>query len=65
MSIIIYTVLTIYHYFQDIGENAITIPEVVKEVTSKRQIRRLVALPYDLQLKEPDPDSVKLGLFFA
>lgn len=50
---------------QDIGENAITIPEVVKEVTSKRQIRRLVALPYDLQLKEPDPDSVKLVTEFS
>ncbi|XP_008487010.1 RNA-binding protein NOB1-like, partial [Diaphorina citri] len=43
---------------QDIGDNVITIPEVVNEVTSKRQIRRLVVLPYDLQIKEADPDSI-------
>lgn len=50
---------------QDIGDNVITIPEVVNEVTSKRQIRRLVVLPYDLQVKEADPDSVKLVSDFS
>ncbi|KAL1457921.1 hypothetical protein WDU94_008101 [Cyamophila willieti] len=50
---------------QEIGENIISIPEVVKEVTSKRQIRRLVVLPYELQIKEADPDSVKFVTEFS
>lgn len=49
------------YFLQDIGENIISIPEVVKEVTSRRQLRRLVVLPYDLQIKEADPDSIKFG----
>lgn len=50
---------------QDIGDNVITIPEVVNEVTSKRQIRRLVVLPYDLQIKEADPDSISFVTEFS
>uniref|UniRef100_A0A8D8VIB0 RNA-binding protein NOB1 n=1 Tax=Cacopsylla melanoneura TaxID=428564 RepID=A0A8D8VIB0_9HEMI len=50
---------------QELSDNIISIPEVVKEVTSKRQLRRLVVLPYDLQIKEADPDSVKFVTEFS
>lgn len=32
------------------GKNILTIQEVVDEITSKRQLRRLVVLPYDLKI---------------
>lgn len=34
-------------------------PDVIDEVRHKRQIRRLCVLPYDLQVREPRPESVK------
>ncbi|CAH1397224.1 unnamed protein product [Nezara viridula] len=43
---------------QEIAENLFTVAEVVNEIKSKRQLRRLVVLPYELQLKDVDPESV-------
>lgn len=40
-------------------------PEVVAEVRNKRQIRRLCVLPFDLQVREPRPESVKHCVEFA
>lgn len=37
---------------QELGGQIVTVKEVVDEITSKRQIRRLVVLPYDLQIKD-------------
>ncbi|KAK6623742.1 hypothetical protein RUM43_009595 [Polyplax serrata] len=44
---------------QEIGENIITATEVVNEVKSKRQLRRLIVLPYDLQVKDVHPENIK------
>ncbi|CAH1109687.1 unnamed protein product [Psylliodes chrysocephalus] len=43
---------------QDIAENIITCPEVLEEIKNKRQLRRLVVLPYNLIIKEVFPESV-------
>lgn len=43
----------------------LTVPEVVAEVRNKRQIRRLCVLPFDLQVREPRPESVKHCVEFA
>lgn len=50
---------------QDIAENLFTVAEVVNEIKSKRQLRRLVVLPYDLQLKDVDPESVAVVKAFS
>ncbi|XP_039278617.1 RNA-binding protein NOB1 [Nilaparvata lugens] len=50
---------------QDIGKNIVTVPEVLNEIKSKRQIRRLVVLPYDLQVKEAFPENVQFVIDFA
>ncbi|EDW05703.2 RNA-binding protein NOB1 [Drosophila mojavensis] len=47
------------------AENVLTVPEVVAEVRNKRQIRRLCVLPFDLQVREPRPESVKHCVEFA
>ncbi|XP_034475842.1 RNA-binding protein NOB1 [Drosophila innubila] len=47
------------------AENVLTVPEVVAEVRNKRQIRRLCVLPFDLQVREPRPESVKYCVEFA
>lgn len=31
------------------------------EITSKRQLRRLVVLPYDLKIQEAFPENIKFG----
>jgi len=46
---------------QEIAENVTTTPSVTKEITSKSQLRRLVVLPYELDLKEPFTDHIKHG----
>ncbi|XP_055713148.1 RNA-binding protein NOB1 [Phlebotomus papatasi] len=43
---------------QDIAENVITITEVLDEIKSKRQLRRLVVLPFDLKVQEPSPENI-------
>lgn len=43
----------------------ITVPEVVKEIKNKRQLKRLCVLPYDLVIDEPEPASVRHVIEFA
>lgn len=43
----------------------ITVPEVVKEIKNKRQLKRLCVLPYDLVIDEPSPESVQHVIAFA
>nr|CAD7445587.1 unnamed protein product [Timema bartmani] len=43
----------------DVGKTILTIQEVVDEITNKRQLRRLVVLPYDLQLKDVFQENIK------
>lgn len=50
---------------QEIGVNIITLPEVVQEITNKRQLRRLAVLPYDLVVKEVFPENIKIVTDFA
>ncbi|XP_017483093.1 PREDICTED: RNA-binding protein NOB1 [Rhagoletis zephyria] len=49
----------------DYAKNVLTVPDVIKEVRNKRQIRRLCVLPFDLQVREPRTDSVKHCVEFA
>lgn len=48
-------------FLQEIGENILTVPQVVDEIKSKRQLQRLVVLPYDLVIKDTFPEHVKFG----
>ncbi|XP_014213155.1 RNA-binding protein NOB1 [Copidosoma floridanum] len=50
---------------QDIGNKIITEPGVVSEIKSKRQLRRLVVLPYDLEVKEASPEDIKFVTAFS
>uniref|UniRef100_A0A224XNY1 RNA-binding protein NOB1 n=1 Tax=Panstrongylus lignarius TaxID=156445 RepID=A0A224XNY1_9HEMI len=50
---------------QDIALNLFTIHEVIEEVRCKRQYRNLVVLPYDLQVKDVDAESVDFVTKFA
>lgn len=50
---------------QDIGVKIITEEDVVHEVKNKRQLRRLVALPYDLSIQTADPENIKFVTEFA
>lgn len=50
---------------QDLGENVVTCQEVVNEVTNSRQLRRLVVLPFELQVKEVFPENVQFVTEFA
>ncbi|XP_012540283.1 RNA-binding protein NOB1 [Monomorium pharaonis] len=50
---------------QDIGVNILTEQAVVNEITSKRQLRRLVVLPYDLKVQEAFPENIKFVTEFA
>ncbi|XP_067637123.1 RNA-binding protein NOB1 [Eurosta solidaginis] len=49
----------------DYASNVLTVPDVIKEVRNKRQIRRLCVLPFDLQVREPRTESVKHCVEFA
>lgn len=50
---------------QDYAEYIITVPEVVKEIKNKRQLKRLCVLPYELTVDEPSPESVRHVIEFA
>lgn len=50
---------------QEYAEQVLTVPDVVAEVRNKRQIRRLCVLPFDLQVREPRPESIKHCVEFA
>jgi hypothetical protein len=45
--------------FQELGNQITTVQEVVNEITNKRQIRRLVVLPYDLQVKDVFQENIQ------
>lgn len=40
-------------------------PEVIKEIKNRRQLKRLCVLPYELTVDEPSPESVKHVIDFA
>lgn len=50
---------------QNHAEYLITVPEVVKEITNKRQLKRLCVLPYELVVDEPNAESVQHVIEFA
>lgn len=50
---------------QEIGVNIITEKDVVSEITNKRQLRRLVVLPYDLSVQSAFPENIKFVTEFA
>lgn len=50
---------------QDIGVNIITEQDVVNEITNKRQLRRLVVLPYDLKVQNAFPENIKFVTEFS
>lgn len=43
----------------------ITVPEVIKEIKNRRQLKRLCVLPYDLTVDEPSVESVQHVIAFA
>lgn len=50
---------------QDIAESIVTCQEVVDEIVNKRQLRRLVVLPYDLSIKQVFPENVNFVTEFS
>ncbi|XP_032689888.1 RNA-binding protein NOB1 [Odontomachus brunneus] len=50
---------------QDIGVNILTEKAVVDEITNKRQLRRLVVLPYDLKVQEAFTENIKYVTEFS
>lgn len=50
---------------QDLGNNIISLSDVVNEVKSKRQLRQLVVLPYNLQIKDVFPENIKFVTEFS
>jgi RNA-binding protein NOB1 len=50
---------------QDLAENIFTCSEVLDEITNNAQYKRLAVLPYSLQVKQPDPEALKVVSDFA
>ncbi|XP_019525775.2 RNA-binding protein NOB1 [Aedes albopictus] len=50
---------------QDVAEHCYTVQGVVDEIKNDRQLKRLVVLPYSLQVREPDPDVLAKVTGFA
>jgi RNA-binding protein NOB1 len=48
-------------FLQELSNQITTVQEVVNEITSKRQIRRLVVLPYNLEIKTVFQENIKYG----
>lgn len=46
---------------QDFSDKVITCQEVVGEINNSRQLRRLVVLPYDLEIDAPDNEDIVFG----
>ena len=46
---------------QDIGVNILTEQAVINEITNKRQLRKLIVLPYDLKVQEAFTENIKFG----
>ena len=51
--------------FQELGNQITTVQEVVNEITNKRQIRRLVVLPYDLQIKAVFQENIQYSEYLT
>lgn len=49
----------------EIAENLITCQDVLNEVTNKRQLRRLITLPYNLVVKDVFPENIKFVTDFS
>lgn len=47
------------------AENIFTIQEVVDEIKSSAQLKRLAVLPYNLQMKQPDQEAIRIVSEFA
>lgn len=47
------------------AENVFTVQEVVDEIKNNAQLKRLAVLPYNLQVKQPDSESLKIISDFA
>lgn len=47
------------------AENVFTVQEVVDEIKSNAQMKRLAVLPYNLQIKQPDSESMRIISDFA
>jgi RNA-binding protein NOB1 len=48
-----------------LAENVFTVQEVVDEIKNNNQLKRLAVLPYNLQVKQPDAESLKVVADFA
>jgi RNA-binding protein NOB1 len=51
--------------FQELGNQITTVQEVVNEITNKRQIRRLVVLPYDLKIKDVFQENIQYSEYLT
>ncbi|KAG5329018.1 NOB1 protein, partial [Acromyrmex heyeri] len=49
----------------DIGVNILTEQAVVNEITNKRQLRKLIVLPYDLKVQEAFSENIKFVTEFS
>ncbi|XP_068903638.1 RNA-binding protein NOB1 [Tenebrio molitor] len=50
---------------QDVAKKIVTCQDVVNEIQNKRQLRRLVVLPYDLEIREPFTENIKIITEYA
>lgn len=57
--------LSYFYAKQEHAEFLITVPEVVKEIKNKRQLKRLCVLPYELIVDEPSTENVQHVIAFA
>lgn len=55
----------LFCFSQNHADYLITVPEVVKEIKNKRQLKRLCVLPYDLVVDEPSAEAVQHVIAFA
>lgn len=55
----------VHFLLQNHADYLITVPEVVKEIKNKRQLKRLCVLPYDLVIDEPSTEAVQHVIAFA
>jgi len=44
---------------RELGDNLITLPEVIEEIRDKETRRRLEVLPYDLEFKQPSTEAIQ------
>jgi len=50
---------------RDLGHNIITLPQVVDEIRDKATLQRLQVLPYELQLRKPSSEGIKVVTEFS